>query len=356
MGLGVTIAVGPVPDPDLTARAAEVVVEQGLGRTTRFSVVFPVDFAGGDVSMLSDRRLAPGSELMIVAGDGVTVLARGPVHGHRIGLVTGGEGSSLEVLCADVSIKLDREARIAAWPNVTDSEAAMAVMGQNVLVPDAQPTQSRHLMTGNALIQRGSDLGFLRMLARRNGYLFWVTSELPMVDIGHFRPAPVDAAPVATLSLKDRDAALSRLDLSWDVERPTSAAAMGLDPANKSALTGDAAQSPLPAMADLALADIAPEPRHALALGIANDTGGLTARAEAVLAEEGFFVTATSTTTPEAAGAAIRAHDVVTLDGLGAVHSGNYLVSRALHRIGPGAHTIDLTMIRNGWGEAWSLI
>ena len=70
MGLGVTISVGPVPDPQLTAIAAEVVVEQALGRTTRYSVVFSIDFERGDVTLLSDRRLAPGSELMIVAADG----------------------------------------------------------------------------------------------------------------------------------------------------------------------------------------------------------------------------------------------------------------------------------------------
>ncbi len=356
MGLGVTISVGPVPDPQLTAIAAEVVVEQALGRTTRYSVVFSIDFERGDVTLLSDRRLAPGSELMIVAADGTTVLARGPVHSHRVALVTGGEGSSLEVIGADVSIKLDREARITSWPNVTDSEAAMAVMAQNVLVPDAAPTQSRHLMTQNVLIQRGSDLAFLRMLARRNGFLFWVTSELPGVDIGHFKPAPVDAAPVATLSLKDRDAALSRLELYWDVERPTSAGVAGLDLSNKSGLTGDATESPLPAMGQVGLSDIASEPRHALPVGVANDAGGLTAQAEAVLAEEGFFITAKGTTTPEAANATLAAHDVVELDGLGAVHSGNYLVSRAVHRIGATAHTIDLTMVRNGWGEAWGLI
>jgi hypothetical protein len=355
MGLGITIGAGLVPDAELTALASEVVVKQSLGRTTRYSVVFPIDFSAGDVPFLSDGRIAPGSDLMIVAPDGATVLARGPVHSHRIGLVTGGEGSSLEVVGSDVSVKLDREARIAAWPNVTDAEAAMAIMGQNLLTPDAMPTDSRHVMTQHPLIQRGSDLAFLRMLARRNGYLFWVTSEVAGIDIGHFKPAPVDAPPVATLSLKDRDAALSRLEIHWDVERPTSAEAFGLDLANKSALQGSAPQSPLSAMGDRPLAAIATETRKALPVGVANDTAGLTGLAEGVLAQEGFFVTATCATTPEAAGGVIQAHETVTIDGAGAVHSGSYLVGVALHRIGSTAHQMELTLLRNAWGQAWSL-
>src|SRR5919106_4526693 len=184
MGLGVTVAAGLVPDLDLTERVAEVVVEERLGAPTRFSLVFPLDIVGSDLPFLSDLSIGPGASLMIVGPNGEECLVRGIVHSQRITLVTGGEGSSLEVIGTDVSVTLDRETKVVSWPNVTDSEAAMAIMAQNQLVPDAEATPARHLETQNKLIQRGSDLSFLHLLARRNGFLFWVTSDLLGIDTG----------------------------------------------------------------------------------------------------------------------------------------------------------------------------
>ncbi|TVS00172.1 MAG: hypothetical protein EA406_01290 [Rhodospirillales bacterium] len=350
MGLGVTIAAGMIPDPDLTQRATEVVVEERLGAPTRFAIVFPVDIVNGDLPFLADPRIGPGATVMIVGPDGQECLVRGIVHGHRISLVTGGEGSSVEVLGTDMSVALDRETKVTAWPNVTDGEAAMAILGQNALVPDVETTSSRHLMTQNVLVQRGTDLAFLRMLARRNGFLFWVTSSVLGIDTGHFKPPPVAGEAATVLSIKDQDSALSAIEITWDVERPTSATAHGLDLANKSSLTGSALQSPLAPQGAMPLAAIAPEPRTAMPAVVANDVGGLTARAESILAGDGFFITARCKTTPEAAGGVVRAHTLVTLDGAGTLHSGSYLVGSVSHRVSPTAHVMDLTLLRNAWG------
>lgn len=364
MGIGVTIATGAVPaitpDAELTAAVAEVLVEMALGAVTRFSLIFGIDFAGGEVALIDDARLAPGAVLSVIADEGETLLARGPVIGHRIALVQGGEGSVLEVLCADGAIALDREARIKVWPEVTDSELVAQLVSDD-FAPDVQTTSSRHSETQNPFVQRGSDLATIRGLARRNGFLFWVDGAPAGPDTAHFRAAPVDAEPVAVLALGDGGSALSRFELEFDVERPTSASAWGLDLADKTALSGTAAQSPLAPMADRALAALAPDTRAALPLGIANDAAGVTARAESVLAAEGFFVTARTETTAQAAGRAIRAHEVVAISGAGSAHSGNYLVGAATHRIGPAAHLITLTLIRNALGASaggspWSLI
>lgn len=350
MGLGVTIGSGLVPDPDLTARAAEVVVTERLGQPTSFAIAFGLDIDGADWPLLSDPRLGAGAEIMITGDEGADCLVYGVVHAQRIRMVTAGEGSSLEVIGGDHAITLDRETKIATWPMVTDSEAAMAVIGGAGMIPDTEATPARHLTTQNALMQRGTDLAFLNMLARRNGFLFWVSANVVGIRTGHFKRPPVAGPAARTLSIKDSASALTELEIEWNVERPTSASAKGLDVANKSDLSGEAAQSPLPAMGSMPLAMIAAEPRVAMPAVAGNDTGGLGARAEATLIENGFFITARCRTTPEAAGGLIHAHTLVEIDGAGMLHSGSYLVGEVIHRVGPRAHVMELTLLRNAWG------
>ncbi|MFN4100750.1 MAG: phage late control D family protein [Pararhodobacter sp.] len=350
MGLGVTIGAGLVPDADLTERAAEVVVTQRLGQPATFAIAFTLDIADSDWPLLADPRLGAGAEIMIAGDEGTECLVYGVVHAQRIRMVTGGESSSLEVIGGDHAIMLDRETKIATWPQMTDGEAAVAIMTAANLLPDAESTPARHLTNQNALLQRGTDLAFLNVLARRNGFLFWITSDVLGIRTGHFKRPPVTGTPARSLSLKDSASALASLDIEWNVERPTSAVARGLDVASKSPLSGEAAQTPLPAMGALPLAMIATEPRVAMPAVAGNDTGGLGARAEATLVENGFFITARCQTTHEAAGGLIHAHMLVEIDGAGTLHSGSYLVSEAIHRIGPRAHVMDLTLIRNAWG------
>ncbi len=350
MGLGITIGAGRIPDPDLTQRATQVLVEERLGMPTRFTIVFPLDIENSDLPLLADQRIGPGAEVLIVGPDGQACLVHGVVHAHRIALVTGGEGSSLEVIGTDMSIKMDRESKIVQWPNPSDSEAAALVMAQNQLVPDVAPTTARHLITQNTLIQRSSDLQFIHMLAKRNGFLFWVTSDVLGIDTGHFKRPALSGSPAQTLSIKNTEAAISSLEINWDIERPTSAAAFGVDASNKAPLKATAAQSPLEPLGAKPLSVIAPEPRKAIPSAAANDAGGLTARAEAELTEDGWFITAQCKTTPEGAGGIVRAHTIVQIDGAGTLHSGNYLVGAVTHRVGPAAHVMDLTLLRNAWG------
>ncbi|WP_419913166.1 phage late control D family protein [Hoeflea sp.] len=352
MGLGITIGTGtpPIPNLELTGSASQVVVEERLGMPTRFSIALPIDIERSDLPALADGSYGPGATIMIAGPGGLDCMVHGFVHGHRIALVTGGEGSSLEIVGSDMSLKMDRETKIKNWPNPTDGEAVMAILAQNQFIPDANPTPARHLITQNTLMQRASDYAFIRMLAKRNGFIFWVSSTVIGIDTAHFKPPPVSGAASTSLSIKDADSALSRLDISWDIERPTSAEAHGLDVSNKSVLTGVAPQTPLAPLGSMPLSAIASETRKAVPTVAANDTGGLSARAEAALVEDGFFITAKCQTTPEAAGGLVRAHTLVEVDGAGTLHSGNYLVGGVTHRIGPDAHLMDLTLYRNAWG------
>ena len=48
-------------------------------------------------------------------------------------------------------------------------------------------------------------------------------------------------------------------------------------------------------------------------------------------------------------GIPVRAHTLVNLRGAGSRHSGKYFVAGVRHVIDAAAHTMEITLVRNGW-------
>jgi phage protein D len=339
MAVGVALLVDGVPDPAL-AQAASLEVHQRLGQPTRFRLVLPVDIAAGDLPLLADARMGPAPACLV----------RGPVHGQRIRLVHGGAGSRLEVLGGDDSLVMDRESRAALWGNVTDSDAVTAIVGRYGYIPDVSATTPRHLETKHVLVQRESDLAFIHRLARRNGVHFWVSANAAGIRTAHFRRPRLDVAPAAELVINLESPSIELLDLSWDVERPTSASAEQLDLHSKEPLDGTASRSPLAPLGGRGLDTIAPGTRSLHLAVAADDAGDLRARAEAALIEAGYFLRASCSTTTTALGGLVHAAQLVRLRGAGARHSGDWLCTEVKHTVDATAHRMSVALARNGWG------
>ncbi len=128
-------------------------------------------------------------------------MVKGPV-GAALHFEHGGAGSYLEVRGSDTAITMDREASSTIWTDVTDSDA-VSILSSYGLVPDVDSTSAGHYETKHVMVQRESDLSFVRRLARRNGFIFWVTCDPSGIETAHFRKPPVDAPPAMTLKIND---------------------------------------------------------------------------------------------------------------------------------------------------------
>ena len=175
-------------------------------------------------------------------------LVKGPVYGQQARLNHGGAGSELEVRGADSSIAMDRENVAALWSNTTDSDSVGTLVQRHGFTAETEPTPARHEEAKHPLVQRESDLAFIRRLARRNGFLFWLTAEVSGAETAHFKRPPLDEEPTVELiiNLSEPAANIDFLEICWDAERPTSARAAQLDLNTKDDLDGSAARSPLP--------------------------------------------------------------------------------------------------------------
>ena len=353
MALGCSILPNGRPDPTL-AQPPIVEVTEAVGAATTYSLFYDVGIVDGDIDLLSEDRLGPEAEVAIRVADGddSAILVRGPVTQQRIYVVTGGDGSQLEVIGGDVTVALAREAKVKVWPSTTDAAAISEILVAATIDPSDidLPTSVTHTDTKNALVQREPDLHLVRRLARRNGCWFWVDYDKTTgLAAAHVRRPPVDDAPAVELHIAGDAGNIDDAAIEWDVERVVAADADNRDGFSASDQTGSVDRSPLSPLAGKAFADIVSQPRRARLSMPVDDAGDLITRSEAALIEQGWFVTTTVTARARRLKRVLRAPSVVTLHGAGKRHSGNYLVHRVVHRIDDDDHLMSATLVRNGW-------
>ena len=352
MSSSVAIAVNGLNDPDLT-QATSIEVTERAGETTTFSLKYGVSIIKGDIPLLTDKRLDAGSELsVIVTIDSTTLcLVKGPVHGHDIHMEHGGTGSTLVVKGSDTSITMDRESRSAVWKDVTDSDAIQSILSSYGYTPDVENTSAGHYENKNTLIQRESDLSFVRRLARRNGFYFWVTSDTMGTETAHFRRPSLGGAPAGQLVINLDSPTITKLDIDWDVEKPTSIAGLQLDLNTKNDLQLTVQKTPQTILGDIGIQQITNDIRSVFLSAPANDAGDLTSRGEGALIEAEWFIHVSCETTIRTLGSIIRPYTVIELKGAGSRHSGKYFVSGVTHTIDVNAHKMNIQLLRNGWGK-----
>lgn len=350
--LNVVLAVNGSPDTDLTASAEWVEVVERLGRPTTFRIHFGTDVLEQDFPLLADERLEAGSKLSVLAtvNDQTHCLVMGPVRGHKVHFQHGGSGSYLEVEGGDTTLAMDRESKAAVWPDQTDSDAVTSILSQYGYTPDVETTTASHAETKHALVQRETDWRFVQRLARRNGFLFWVTADETGIETAHFKQPPVSGEAELTLTINLAPPAFQSLDLEWDAELPTSTEMKQLDLNTKQPIDGSVPQSSLPLLGETPLSSVASETRLLHLAVPADDAGDLSARSEAALREAGWFIRAAGETSVLECQGVVRAHTVVELQGLGTRHSGKYFVSGVTHTISKSGHKLALEFLRNAWG------
>lgn len=353
MALGIHIKLGTTIDEALDA-ASRVEVCERMGEPTTYRIRYEIDLGDRDLPDLVDANRSPSSELAVVVPvDGQEdVIVHGPVRGQRVRLEHGGAGSWMEVIGGDKSIEMDREVKAKVWASGSASDAVRSILSEYGFIADVEDTRDSHDEDTHTLVQRDTDLKFVRRLARRYGFLFWITSDPAGAHTAHFKRPPLDGDPAATLSINifSEPPNVLSLDLSFDVERATSAAAWQVKLEDKQDLDGAVEASPLTALGSQALSAIATGTRTLRLVAPVDDAADLVQRAEGALIEEGWFVRASCETSFNVLRKLVRAHTVVQVNGAGSRHGGKYFVAGVRHLIDTTGHRMELELVRNAWG------
>lgn len=314
----------------------------------------------GDLTFVNDAGLQPLANLAVVAtpeDKPDECIFDGYVLSHKLHLETGITNSSLQVWGQDASWLMNLEEKTREWVDVTDGDVANTIFNQYGFTPASDNTADdspSHTEDGHSLMQRGSDIQFLRNLARRNGKLCRVAcTTTPGQQNGYFASPKLDGDPVLTLALNDPEAWTVRaLDFDWDVTRPSAVKASQalFNDNNEDGASGDTNDSELPLLDARSLADFAGKPMTVLLTAPVDDAGELQLRAKSLLRESGWFVRCEGEADVSRLNAVLRVGTVVQIEGVGSLNSGKYYVWSVRHTITADSHKMKFTLVRNAVG------
>lgn len=354
---------GTPADDGFYTQMSTLEVEENVDLPGAIQIKLPVTTNdSGDLTNVSDDRFQPFATLAVVAqqeDQPDQCIFDGFVLSSKLHLQTGAVGSELQVWGQDASWLMNLEDKVKEWVDVTDASVANAIFGDYGITPADDNTgddSPSHTESGHSLMQRATDIQFLRQLARRNGKLCRVAClDKPGERTGYFVKPALDGDPVATLALNDAAAAnVSALDFEWDVARPsavTASQALFTDSSEDGA-SGDSTDSGLAPLDERTLADFAGKPITTRLTVPVDDAGELTLRAQSLLRETGWFARCEGETDAGRLKAVLRAGTVVQVDGAGSLNSGKYFVWSVRHSFTPDAHKMRFTLVRNAVGPA----
>ncbi|GHJ47492.1 hypothetical protein Cs7R123_48340 [Catellatospora sp. TT07R-123] len=336
-------------------------VEENLHLPDALRLVLPVSAVDGDLSWVGDRKIRPYANIAVTAtpeGGATQCVFDGYVQSHQIHLQAGITASTVEVRAQDASVLMGLEHKAREWTGMTEGAVANSIFGEYGFTPGARNTDDdtpAHDAPGHSLMQRGTDLEFLRRLARRSGRWCRVAcAGAPGVRTGVFAVPDLRAEPVTTIAMNDPEQApVAALDFHWDVARPNSvlAAQATLTDDDPEGFTADTTDSGLPLLDARSLAEFAGR-TASVRLTTGGDAADLPVRARAVLREAGWFTGARGVADISRVRVVLRVGSVVALAGVGQLLSGRYLVTGVRHTIGRNSHTMAFTLARNAVGPA----
>lgn len=256
---------------------------------------------------------------------------------------------------ADASFPMNLDQHCKVWSGQTYEQIAQEIVtqgyGLQVRLPENPPPS-----TGEppSVTQRTTDLRFLRELARRRGYEFYVVG-----GTAFFRPPNLDVRPQKLIAVNFGDQTnCTDLQIAADFTQPTMAVVSTQDPETGETRVAEVDDSGLTPLGSVNLADgrgygVPPCRVVARRPPIRSDES-LSEYARSIMRERGFWLKAQGKINSARYGAILRAGKPVTIKGVGNRYSGVYYVRRVVHTISSRLYEMQFEAFRNRTGQSGS--
>jgi phage protein D len=262
--------------------------------------------------------------------------------------------STLEVVAMDPTVLMNLDEKVQAWPNMSDSDIASAVFGDAAygFALQIESTTLRREERNQTVLQRGTDIRFLKQLAVRNGFECYVeTDDATGAVTGHFHPPRLQEEPQGVLAVNMGETTnVNRLRTRFEMLRPAQAQVTGLEIDNREAQPVQASESSRTSLGRSSAAAVDRPRRVLLARTGMAGSGELQAYAQAVVDGSAMAIVAEGELNTAAYGALLRARRTVALRGAGQRFSGVYYVDKVVHVLDGSGHLQRFSMRRNALG------
>jgi hypothetical protein len=238
LGVNLSLLIGPtVPLPatlDIAEALQSASVTQNDEGRSGFQVVLQVGRAGPtdllDYRLLLNPLLRPFNRVIL------TVLFNAIPRVLIDGLITNQQFSpgaepgtaTLTLTGEDVSVAMDLEKRRAEWPAMSEMVIANVIIGsyaQYGLVPAVMPppTIDQPLPIERTPVQQGTDLDYLKTMAQRFGFVFYVEpGPAPGVSTAYWGPPKRAGLPQRALTVNQGpDSNVDSINFTYNGMAPT---------------------------------------------------------------------------------------------------------------------------------------
>lgn len=349
--IAANIRIDDEESPDLFADLLEMEVEEDdrLAAACRLKLA-AYKQGGGLWAYLDDERLRLWKKLSVsVTLDGEEqTLFEGYVTRLRPHIDPDEDQSFVEVFGLDPTCLMSLEERLKDWPGKTDSDIAREIFQSYSLAGEVDETGVVHDEAVTTIIQRESDIQFLRRLARRNGFECFVEGGR-----GFFRRPALNGPPLPTLAAHfGGETNLVSFEAQADALRPTRVRMQQIDPIAKELQDASVESAGQRALGrDPALLAASPPggvtPRMFVKHAVAFDRSEMENLGRAIFDEAGWFVEAKGELDGSLYDAVLRARRLVPIKGVGELFSGVYYVAGVRHLFREERYTQQFTARRN---------
>jgi hypothetical protein len=314
-----------------------------------------------DYGLLLNGYFDPPNRMVIAVLMGVLpeVLLDGVITSHQVIPSNKPGESTLLITGEDISLMLDLDERSDTHPNQPDSIIVTKLLAKYAkfgIVPVVTPTTDVPIEINRVPSQQGTDLSYIRLLAQRNGFVFYIEpTPAPGVSQANWGLDNRQglAQPALAMNMGPQTNVDTPINFNFNALGPVAPQVTVLEPITKTAITIPAPSGLRP---PLALRP-APSLRTSISRESANlDTGQGLLRALSSTTESSDAVTASGEVDAVRYGQAMRARRLVGVAGAGASYNGNYYVRQVTHRIQRGQYTQGFTLTREGRGALLPLV
>lgn len=364
MLVGPTVAV-PAPSELMEALKSVEVTHNDTDRSG-FQMTFSVGRGGPlaaiDYPLLLKQLLRPFNRVILVVTVGFKprVLMDGVITNQQV--TAGGSGpSTLSVTGEDVSVMMDLEEKSAEHPAQDETIIAAKLIAsypQYGLIPLVLPPR---LIDFPVPLQRvpvqtrATDLGYLKELAGRHGYVFYVMPGPALfANVGYWGPPIRVGVPQKALSVDmSPETNVGAVNFRYDALAPATVAGRVQDSLTNG---GTPVRTPIPLRIPLSSQPAAlvnqpnvrkVQPQDIEGLNAAQAYARAQARTDASTDQ---VVTATGELDVSRYGDLLRPRGLVGLRGAGYTYDGFYYVKSVTHSIQKGEYKQSFTLTREGVG------
>lgn len=307
-----------------------------------------------DYGLLKQGYLSPPNRVIItVIINGLPqVLIDGVITCHQVVASNRPGESTLHVFGKDIGFLLNLEDKYKTYPNQSDSTIVTTILssyGTYGLVPAVTLTKDNPVETERVPTQQSTDLKFIKQLAVRNGFVFYIEPAAPGVNTAYWGPEnrSGNPQPPLTINIGPDSNMDSPLTSDYDAEAPEEPHVTIIEPISKIAI-----QVPIPASL---FPSLTANPAKPLRKTIAHDTANLNmiqAMLRTLMSQGSSSETAKSYGEVDALryGQILRSRRLVRVQGAGQNYNGSYYVMEVTHRIRRGEYKQSFTLVREGLG------